>query len=79
MPEYDQKVVKTAGLSDRDLFLASHDAPPVYTEDYARLILALEGDEVASAAVNAVSDERRSHGDNGGEGPATAGASPPQT
>ena len=33
-----------------DGFVGSHDAPPVYTNDYARIILKLEGDGDGTSA-----------------------------
>jgi hypothetical protein len=52
MSEHDRKLVNAAGTGVYDVFLPSHDAPPVYTEAYARLIRALDGDESAIASLN---------------------------
>ena len=53
MSDYDQRLVNAAGFVDHDLVLPSHDASPVYTDGYAQVIRALEGDPNALAAVRA--------------------------
>jgi len=64
MPDYDRKLVNAAGFSDHDLVIPAHDAPPVYTEGYAQLILALEGDPSALAAVKASAASRGNDGND---------------
>lgn len=53
MPEFDKRALRAAGYRNADLFVASHDAPPLYTKSYAQTIRALEGDPEAMAALDA--------------------------
>ena len=67
--EQDRKLVRAAGFGPADALLPSHDAPPVYTDSYARLIRALEGDPAAIASLNLPADgEAVPNGASNGQG-----------
>jgi hypothetical protein len=68
MSDYDRKLVKAAGFGHVDVFLPSHDAAPVYTDRYARLILALEGDKAALASLE-LSHQSDAAGNGDGDEP----------